>query len=125
LTISNTFLLFCPLNELAERIKIRNKKIIEDGEFSNRRGGFALWQYTQIYRAKKSSDELTLEILKRCEAEDAFHQYISKDMEKGTLSMFLQKLSFTSPETEEVEITSRFKHYSDIIYSNTTSGKRF
>ena len=108
-------LLFCPLSTLSKRIEIRNKKAIEEGQFSNMREGFPLWQYTRLYHAKQSSDEPTLEILKRAQAEAAFHQHLSNEIEKKPI--FLQRLGFTSPEIEQVEITSRFKHYSYIIYS--------
>ena len=112
-------LVFCPLKELSNRMKIRNQKAIKDSEIFNLRDGFPLWQYASLYRKKRHDHEATLETLSREDAIKIFDEFLQSPNEitlafikklglrAGTKEVFLTYLSF-SPSDKMIEMTTRF-----------------
>ncbi len=112
-------IVFCPLKELSNRMEIRNQKAIKDGELSNLREGFPLWQYASLYHKKRHDHEPTLEILSREDAIKIFDAFLQNPNEitlafikklglsAGTKEEFLTHLGF-EPYDKTIEITARF-----------------
>jgi hypothetical protein len=110
---------FCPLRELSNRMAKRNKLASEQGEFSESRVGFPLFQFSRLYGPKQHATTPTFEMIRRKEAEEIFDVNFplenNEKENKESKEVFLNSLGFVSPEIDRVEITPRFRHYDTFI----------
>ncbi|CDR34572.1 hypothetical protein [Criblamydia sequanensis] len=126
-------LVYCPFDRLIHRIKERNRKAIESGEYHEiRKGLFPLFQFAHHFEARKRKEDPVFDILSRKQVEKSFEelfdyifqenlhkQEVQKEKENGRLAL-LKAFGFHDSSIENIELTPRYKRYDFIIDTSKT-----
>ena len=111
------FLTYCSFPELSRRMQVRNREADESGHLSNKRVGFPLMQFADLYKPRTKKSEIRLDSLKREDIDQAFVLHFPDHPEKK--QKFLEAFGFISPRIAEVEITTRFELGEAVIFNTT------
>lgn len=126
-------LVYCPFDRLIDRIKERNRKAIESGEYHEiRKGLFPLFQFAHHFQARERKEDPVFDILSREKVERSFEelfdyifqenlhkQEVLKEKENGKIAL-LKAFGFHDSSIENIELTPRYKRYDFIIDTSKT-----